>query len=180
MSNGKNCVNALVKAYDRFTYNETGVVRCCKKYGTPTVKAMKGKITFEQYNALVRKVNRRFAALLFERGKIHMPLDMGYLTIHSWQTLRDGKDGDVFMGSRAYPDWNRTLQLWKKDPAARERKQLVHHASVDTARIKYAPGVPLARRDLKFWPDTCFRKQLVHFCRQHTRDGVLHLPVSVE
>lgn len=87
--------------------------------------------TYKQINDLYMK----FLCLkVMEGNSITLPARLGVLSIMGQKHKVKLKDGKL---SGLAPDWVKTKELWKKNPEAKAKKQLMYHTNSHTDGVRY-------------------------------------------
>lgn len=73
---------------------------------------------------------------IFEGNIIKIPEKLGVLEVRGRkQKIFIDKETEKIKGLA--PDWKHTLDLWKRDPKAREERKLIYHLNEHTSGIRY-------------------------------------------
>lgn len=91
-------------------------------------------IDIKTYMLIVKGYLKFLIQRLFDKGEISIPEKLGILKVIGKKVKVRVEDG-VIKGLA--PDWVKTKELWKQDPEAKDRKQLVYHFNEDSNGIRY-------------------------------------------
>lgn len=91
-------------------------------------------IDIKIYMLIVKGYLKFLIQRLFDKGEISIPEKLGKLQVIGKKVKVRIEDG-VIKGLA--PDWVKTKELWKQDPEAKDRKQLVYHFNEDSNGIRY-------------------------------------------
>lgn len=115
----KNCLG-MIDAYKYYT-----------KSNKPSIHTVNESI----YRKIIDNVNLKMIDSLFETGELRLPLQMGFLRIYKRTSKPVIKNGELEY--HAPINWNKTLELWEKDPESKIAKTLVKREPGDIYSIRY-------------------------------------------
>lgn len=72
---------------------------------------------------------------IFDGKDVRLPAKLGVLGIRGKKVKpRLDKDGNII---GLAPNWKKTIELWNKDPEAKEKKKMVYHFNEHTNGLRY-------------------------------------------
>lgn len=98
-------------------------------------EAIHGVVDRKTYIRLVKDYLEAVIDAVLEAHTVVFPHNMGHIFVMGKKEKpRIAEDGTI---RGLAPDWNSTLQLWKRDPAAKERKKVVFYDNARTNGYRY-------------------------------------------
>lgn len=98
-------------------------------------KKMGGKITSKKYNQIYKKFMEYIGDTLIEKGNVILPAFFGRLKIEGKRNVLRKDDKGRVKGLST--NWKATYELWKNDPEAKAKKELVFLLNEHTDGYSY-------------------------------------------
>lgn len=95
------------------------------------------KITKKQHNEIISLLNKFIVDEIVETGKeFPLPKRTGYISMTKIKRGLKMLPGEKVINTSP-PNWKATLDLWKKDEEAKEKKILIRHTNIHTGGYVY-------------------------------------------
>jgi|SRR3989304_7654465 len=92
-------------------------------------------VDLKDYTSLTREYNEFLINSVLKGHKISLPFRLGSIEVEGKkQKAVIGENGEI---KGLAPDWQRTKELWKNNPEAAAKKQLVYHSNSHSGKMRY-------------------------------------------